>query len=166
MSNTTYQQSGYAGTSQPVVYSEPVTTMIVEGEAWVPQSDMICKDGFIVLILNLIFPGLGHVLLGQRVKGITFFVGIMLCYVLVMVFAILLIGIFFLIPVIFIWIGSMIDGYNLGERVKKGYPIMKGELSAPWIKYTGAGLFVKPSFVTDSDQAPSEWHNRMAQVRV
>jgi TM2 domain-containing membrane protein YozV len=164
-----------------VVYSEPVQMQdyahqpaqqpdqghmtVEESTAWVSESDIRYKDGVVAICLNLFLPGLGHFLFGQKVKGITFLLSFILYSTLISVLSIIFVGFLFFIPLIYVWIAQLCDGYWLAERLKKGYPIMKGEHSANWIRFTGAGLLVKPSFVSGSDKAPQDWYIKTSEVQ-
>jgi TM2 domain-containing membrane protein YozV len=148
---------------QPAIEVDQDLT-VQESSAWVQESDIRYKDGVVAIFLNFFLPGLGHFLLGQKVKGIIFLLAIILYSILASVLSIVLVGFLFFIPLTYVWIVQIYDGYWLVERVKKGYPIMKGEHSSIWVKYTGAGLFVKPSFASGSDSAPEEWHVKVTEV--
>lgn len=151
---------------QPATYSPQPIVEDVTSTAWVPEEDIRYKDGIVSVALNLFIPGLGHFLMGQKIKGITFFLMMALLSTLIGVLSLLVIGFVFIIPATFVWVAYIYDGFVLAERLKKGYPIMKGEISAKWVKWSGACLFVSPSFVTGSETAPQDWHVKVSEVQV
>lgn len=164
MSQVVYSEPQHQEHHQQRVVQQPVASS-EDNSAWVPESDIRYKDGIVALALNFCFPGLGHFLLGQKVKGATIFALLLLLGVAMAILSMILIGVLLLAPILYIFVAQLYDGYELAERLKKGYSIMKGEHSSKWVKYSGIGLFVSPSFVTGSESAPQDWHTRNNEIQ-
>nr|WP_317012541.1 DUF6677 family protein [Niallia taxi] len=72
------------------------------------------KKSWIALLASFIFPGAGHLYLGLVKKGII----LILLYIVSVVLTSVLIG---FIPLIIIWIYSMVDSYKLVPKINNDY---------------------------------------------
>ncbi|KAL9641975.1 hypothetical protein ABK040_004032 [Willaertia magna] len=138
------------------------TEPIVTQESYVPPTSI---DSIAVLLANFLIPGLGHALIGQFSKAITYFMVNTVLAILIGVLSIILIG-FALIPfqiVYFVYI--LVDGYKCSERLKKGYPVMKGEcysrVSALFVNYLERQ---SPVFVVGEGNEPIDWKQKCQVV--
>ncbi|KAL9644965.1 hypothetical protein ABK040_004458 [Willaertia magna] len=130
----------------------------IPDQAWVKVKGV---DPIVVALANIICPGLGHAMIGQYSKAITYFVINFLLSLIIGLLAVIVIG-FFLIPIQLIYyVYIIIDGYKVSERLRKGYPVLKGEC---YSKVTT--LFVplveklSPVFVYGESGEPMEWKQR------
>merc|ERR1712151_834923 len=153
-----YDQKNYQPyvdqTSYQVSETAPTST---NDDQWVESAPLMTEPA-IVALLNFFMPGLGHLLIGQVEKGMFYIIETFIETFIISILSVVLIGLY-LIPFALIFqVFVMIDGYKIAERMKRGYPVMKGECSNR-IASLGLKLFIKgPVFVnSDPKSAPVEW---------
>lgn len=114
-------------------------------------------------LLGFLFPGLGTIYIGQLAKGLVHIFATIFLHVICLLLAPILVGLilypFALVYMLFIFL----DGIKVADRLKNGYPVMKGECYysiATW----GVGAFVKPIFnATNVNNCPQVWKDKMAK---
>jgi TM2 domain-containing membrane protein YozV len=73
------------------------------------------KDPVLMCVLSVLVVGLGQVILGQTVKGITMLVGVILLSVITC-------GSFLLLAPV-VWVISGLDAYKIANKLKQGTPV-------------------------------------------
>lgn len=138
---------------------------------WVQGKNM---DPALVVVLNLLCLGLGHILMGQERKGGSIIIatfGVSFAVMIpVMLIAVLAAGpfgifaVYAVIPLVWIWaIAVHIDGYKIAKRIKEGYPVQQGESINGFVSIgTGFLLGGRPRFHHNSEQKPREWVEAVA----
>mmetsp|Transcript_9471 Transcript_9471/g.14007 ORF Transcript_9471/g.14007 Transcript_9471/m.14007 type:complete len:135 (-) Transcript_9471:27-431(-) len=117
------------------------------------QNQQSQQSPIVILLLTLLFPGLGHILMGQQKKGIMLLVYSIIFCTVVVILCYVLVGLF-LLPFYFIYYMFIIlDAVKLAERQEKGMTIMQGE-SYYKIAGIGMGPFFQHAFVTGSPKDP------------
>jgi hypothetical protein len=134
----------------------PVTTIHqapIEQGQWI-QGYKGYMHPVVVTIINFFLPGLGDLLIKQTEKGIALFVGFYITLVLLIALCFIIIG-FFLLPfMVFLWIIIMVDGWECASKLKKGFPIMKGECTNIVTAWYANKFKSGPVFVTSK---PETW---------
>ncbi|EFC41169.1 predicted protein [Naegleria gruberi] len=97
-------------------------------------------EPILILLLNFLFAGLGHLVLGQSGKGITYIVINFLLFFLIVLLSFVFIGICILPLQIVWWVMVMVDGYVIAQRLKEGKAVRKGECAFSITKF-GVSLF-------------------------
>ena len=160
----TYVPSTLPPTIQPTTTTPIVTntTVQVTDESYVKVQGV---EPALVLLCNLVFPGLGHFVIGQQSKGAIYLVVSVVLTTILAVLCAFFIGIP-LIPLVLIYnILVMIDGYVIADRIRKGYPVLKGEC---YCRITSWGVSLvetkSPVFVHGSADEPAVWQLQCRQV--
>ena len=138
-----------------------------KAEKYNPWIKPMITNPWIILLLNLIQPGLGHILMGQINKGIGIIIISLISDFFVIGLCFILIG-FFLIPFLFFFDFFIIlyDGWMISKRLENGYPVMHGECSTKYIKYFGLNYFIDPLFVNSNEnECPIEWKDKMHEIK-
>jgi TM2 domain-containing membrane protein YozV len=150
---------------EPPVHTQPNQTS--GNEIWVePTSSQL--DPIIAVILSLlVLPGLGHILIGQTQKGISYVIHFVIAWFIIVFLSVFFIGIYFL-PCLFVWeILILIDAYKIGVKLKEGSPVMQGECANKFaaIGLGSYGLVQGPIFDnSDPTNVPAEWLARQKQT--
>jgi hypothetical protein len=139
---------------------------------WVSKSDIRYIDHWVAFLLNFFLPGVAQILLGQKRKGITYFVlailysskawlwnYLNLMFLPRIMLLLVLIDWFLFLNV---WICSIVDGYYMTNRLKKGYSIMKGEHATNWTRSTIFIVLGEVNFVTPSDYRSDMAYNNVS----
>ena len=122
-------------------------------------------EPILILICSFLMPGLGHLVMGQQSKGAIYFGVNFVIGIIIAATAWIFVGLAF-IPFALIYVMLiMIDSYVLADRLKKGYPVLKGEC---YFRITSWGVSLlekkSPVFVHGVDE-PLEWQQKCEQVR-
>ncbi|EFC41264.1 hypothetical protein NAEGRDRAFT_80787 [Naegleria gruberi] len=99
-------------------------------------------EPILVFLLNFLFLGLGHIVMGQAGKGITYIVLNIFFYFLIVVLMFVFIGICVLPFWVIWWVMIQIDGVTIASRLKEGKVVKKGECASSIAKL-GVSIFEK-----------------------
>jgi len=130
------------------------------GPSWVTATPYM--DPIICCLINMFLPGIGHVLLGQKSKGLGIFANRILLGIAAIFIPFIgqLISIFILVLFFF----TLVDGIQIGERLERGVPVMKGECSNGFISMM-LSCWVSPVFDNNEPaSAPMEWRMKMKEI--
>ncbi|KAG2381359.1 hypothetical protein C9374_006348 [Naegleria lovaniensis] len=151
-------------------YAYPTTTPTHSGSGQIPitQESYVNVQGvepILVLLCSFLMPGLGHLIIGMQSKGAVYFIVNFIMGIIIAATSWIFVGLAF-IPFVFVYfILIMIDSYVLADRLKKGYPVLKGEC---YFRVTSWGVSLlekkSPVFVHGVDE-PLEWQQKCEQVR-
>lgn len=131
-------------------------------DPWVPREYPCLVMPILNCIFAFIIPGLGNGLTGQVKKGVVMFFFGILCHLIIHLFLLIPVaGIIVDLVLQIVWtlfyrIVAAHDAYVISQRLESAYPIMKGECGNRFAKW-GVSWLVKPCFVTDTNEAPTEW---------
>jgi hypothetical protein len=155
---TTIQQENYInqGTStQLLTHVNPITQ---QTSSWVTP---MTTEPIIILLCNILIPGLGHVLLGQYKKAIVIWVLWQFVNTFVWLSVIFIFGIPLLLIPLFQFFVILYDGYALAQRANKGIPIMEGECATFWAKLGVSRVCDQVFTNSNLEECPLEWTNKM-----
>ena len=131
---------------------------------WVQPSSSLFKDPAAVLVLNIMVTGLGHMFMGQERKGIAYFITNIIAWILM---TMSMVGILIL-PLFLYWHWMiLLDGYTLAQRLRMGFPILKGECTNRWAKFGIGWMMGKNTILfnhNNIDECPQEWLDTMHQL--
>jgi TM2 domain-containing membrane protein YozV len=160
--STTIQQENYSNQGTSTQLLTNVNPITQQTSSWVTP---VASEPIVILLCNILIPGLGHVLLGQYKKGIVIWVLWQIINTFVWLSVMLIIGLpLLLIPLIQIFI-ILYDGYALAQRANKGIPLMEGECATSWATLGVSRVCDQVFTNSNLDQCPLEWTNKMQSLQ-
>jgi len=117
---------------------------------WIQPTSSPTSPIIVFLIGFLIVPGLGHLLIGQTQKGISYIIGSIVGGFIFAILCMFLVGVCFL-PCTLIWsICIVVDGYQMAERLSRGVEIGQGECANVIATYGLKATVSGPVFVNEN----------------
>ncbi|EFC43424.1 predicted protein [Naegleria gruberi] len=118
---------------------------------WIKPSNSFFTYPLVMSFFNLILLGLGHTLIGQDRKGVSYMLVTMIIFFLCIVF-------FGILALPFYWLWALMvimDGYKLSKRLREGIPIHQSECTNKWAT-RGISQFVGADLTLFNNNNPRE----------